>query len=136
MKVFFALLFITLTILFGEQNSSKVCEISKKDFDYYSNQKIELIIPSKFSIGKNQIEIKLSKSKFPSGYNVVAFIDIEKFSSKKEPEVENGIPFSSIEFYEKGKYELLLNVNLIYRSSWAGVQVASLARQIIKTTIQ
>ncbi|WP_072680103.1 hypothetical protein [Arcobacter sp. LA11] len=117
MKTILALLFISLTLLIAEEDFSKVCPIVKKDFDYYSNQDVKVIIPSKFFIGKNKIEIKLSESKLPSGYNIVAFIDIEHFTSKKEPEVENGIPFSSIEFYEKGNYELLLNVNLIYRSS-------------------
>ncbi len=117
MKVIFILLFISLTSLFGEHPSPEVCPIVKNDFNYYSNQKVELVIPSSFSLGKNQIEIKLSETKLPSGYNIVAFIDVEQFSSKDEPEVENGIPFASVEFDEKGKYELLLNVNLIYRSS-------------------
>lgn len=117
MKVVFTLFFISLTLLFGEQNSPEVCPIVKKDFNYYAEQKAKLIIPKKFSLGKNQIEIKLSESILPSGYNIVAFVDVEEFSSKKEPEFENGIPFSSVEFYEKGIYELLINVNLIYRSS-------------------
>lgn len=117
MKVVFTLLFIFLTLLFGEKNSPEVCPIVKKDFNYYAEQKVDLIIPSVFSLGKNLIEIKLSDAVLPSGYNIVAFIDVEEFSSKKEPEVENAIPFSSVEFYEKGNYELLLNVNLIYRSS-------------------
>lgn len=93
MKVVFALLFISLTILLGEQNSPKVCVISKKDFNYYSNQDMKVIIPPKLFIGKNKIEIRLSESSLPSGYNIVAFIDVEHFTSKKEPEVENGIPF-------------------------------------------
>jgi hypothetical protein len=117
MKVVFIFLLISFISLFGGGNSPEVCIISKKDFNYYSNQKVELIIPSKFIVGKNEIEIKLAESNLPSGYNIVAFIDLDEYPSQKEPEVENGIPFSSIEFYEEGKYELLLNVNLIYRSS-------------------
>lgn len=117
MKVVITLLFIFMTILFGEQHSPEVCPIVEKDFNYYADQKVELVIPSKFTLGENIIEIKLSDINLPSGYNIVAFIDVEEFSSKEEPEVENGIPLSSIEFTENGQYELLLNVNLIYRSS-------------------
>ncbi len=117
MKIIFTLLFLFLTLLFGEQDSPKVCPINKKDFNYYANQKVDVSIPLEFSLGKNEIKIKLSETEYPSGYNVVAFIDVEESSSKVEPEVENGIPITSIEFFEKGKYELQLNVNIIYRSS-------------------
>ena len=117
MKVIFILFFISLTLLFGEKNSPEVCPIEKKDFNYYSNQKIKVSLPPKFILGKNEIKIELSESEYPSGYNVVAFIDVEEFTSKEEPEVENDIPFSYIEFKEKGTYSLLLNVNIIYRSS-------------------
>lgn len=119
MKIVLILLF-SLTLLFGEQSSPEVCpidKVQKKDFDYYSNQKVEVTLPEKFSLGKNNIKIMLTEEEYPSGYNVVAFVDIEESSSKKEPEVENDIPISSIEFYEKGNYELLLQVNIIYRSS-------------------
>ena len=117
MKVVFTLLFISLTILFGEEHSPGVCPIVEKDFNYYADQKVDLIVPSEFTLGENIIEINLSNTNLPSGYNIVAFIDVEKYTSKEEPEVENGIPLSAIEFTEKGTYELLLNVNLIYRSS-------------------
>ena len=117
MRVIFTLFLFSLTLFSGEVNSPEVCPITEKDFNYYSNQKVEVSIPSKFVLGKNDINIKLDELNYPSGYNVVAFIDVEESSSKSEPEIENGIPTSSITFHENGTYELLLNVNLIYRSS-------------------
>lgn len=117
MRVIFTLFFLFLTSLFGGQSSPEVCPIDEKDFNYYSNQKVDVSIPSKFFLGKNEIKIKLTETEYPSGYNVVAFIDVEESTAKIEPEVENDIPITSIEFLEKGEYELLLNVNIIYRSS-------------------
>ncbi len=117
MKTFLILIFISLNLLSGENDSPEVCPIVEKDFNYYSKQKVDISLPYKFSLGKNDIEIKLNELNYPSGYNVVAFIDVEESSSKIEPEIENDIPISSINFFKKGKYKLLLNVNIIYRSS-------------------
>ena len=119
MRVAFIIFLFSFSLLFGGSNSPKeVCNISKSsEFKYYSKQKAKAIIPETFIIGKNKIEIKLKNTNFPSGYNLVAFLDVLEFTSETEPEVENDIPFLEVEFFEKGEYKLLLNVNLTYRSS-------------------
>jgi len=119
MRVAFILFLFSFSLLFGETNSSKdVCNISKSsEFNHYAKQKAKIILPKKFTLGKNKIEIKLKNTNFPSGYNLVAFLDVLEFTSKTEPEVENDIPFLEVEFFEKGTYKIMLNVNLTYRSS-------------------
>lgn len=118
MKYSYLVMFIFISSLWGGMiPSPDYCPLIKVDeFNHYSKQKVDIILPKKFKIGKNDINIRLSNPKFPSGYMVTAYVDLLDFKGK-EPEIEDGYPLSSVEIFEKGNYTVELKVNLIYKSS-------------------
>lgn len=99
-------------------------------FDFYSEQDVGFTIPEKGKLGRNEIKILLSKPKLPSGYIVSSYLDV-----LSEPEnvrsvyVLDGYPKTTVELFGPGKYDFSIRVNLVYRSSCGGIQVASLAKQ-------
>ena len=118
MKYSYLVMFIFISSLWGGMvPPPDYCPLSKMDeFNDYANQEVSIKLPNKFVIGINDINIRLSKPKLPSGYIVAAYLDLIDFKDK-EPEIEDGYPISSIEIFKKGNYIVELKVNLIYKSS-------------------
>mgnify|MGYP001774421402 CR=1 FL=1 len=118
MKYTYLVMFIFISSLKGGiVPSPDFCPVINIDeFNHYATQKVDVKLPEKFKIGKNDINIMLSNPKFPSGYMVTAYLDLLEFEAK-EPEIEDGYPLSTIEIFEKGKYTVELKINLIYKGS-------------------
>lgn len=111
------LVFISLTRS-SETRAPDVCSIAdSKGFEYYTQQEIKIEVPKQIIKGDNVINIKLSNSKFPSGYMVSAFLDIIEEPKQSNLEIIDGYPKTIVSLSTPGDYEFSMRVNLIYKAS-------------------
>ena len=94
-----------------------VCTFGDPMFGELSHQKVIFKEPKEYTVGKeNLVIIELEKPNVPSGYMVSVFVAIVK-SPKQKPQSQGWYPSTIIVPKEKGKHELNIQVNLMYKGS-------------------
>lgn len=121
MKAFFILFIVygcalIITTAWGDSSSSS-CAFYDPLFDTLSHQKVKIQQPKHYySNQENFVIIELEKPHLPIGYMVRVLVEDLKYPVTP-PSIEPWYPNTMIKPLNRGTYEMVMSVNLLYRSS-------------------